>query len=111
MPHRGPNRYEVSGDADGAPGSSGRLGVGGTGGVGEASRSIGPVHFGFGGGGLSGGGGYGFSDCQNSFTSPAGGGGGGSSYVTRTAVCRPTFQTGVRTGDGEVDIAYNPRSC
>jgi hypothetical protein len=45
------------------------------------------------------------------FESPAGGAGGGSSFVTRRAVCRPTFQTGVRTGDGEVDIAYNPRSC
>jgi hypothetical protein len=102
----------------GAPGGSGQLGVGGVGGLGQASvEESGPV-FGLGGGGGGGGlygggggsGGY-STECPSSFNSPAGGGGGGSSFVIRGRVCRPTFQSGVRSGDGEVDIAYNPRHC
>ncbi|MFN8440653.1 MAG: glycine-rich protein [Caldilineaceae bacterium] len=80
------------GEANGGsnPGTAGQLGLGGAGGYAGCGCG-GP---GGGGGGLYGGGGGGFE----------GGGGGGSSF----GPAGTTFQSGVRSGDGQIAIIYTP---
>jgi len=72
------------------PGTAGQLGQGGTGGF----ASCGCGGAGGGGGGLYGGGGGGFE----------GGGGGGSSFGPSGV----TFQSGVRSGNGQIAVIYTP---
>ena len=131
---RGPDPGEfftyINGDATG--GGAGTLGVGGSGGnaaTGFSSTGPGfPASGGGGGGGgyYGGGGGSGgyqvFLECHDS--SPAdppiisgplswgsGSGATGSSYVTPKAICRPRYDANAESGDGEVDITYNPQGC
>lgn len=91
---------QTAGGAGGAsdPNSgAGALGDGGVGGIGDADNDGG----GGGGGGLFGGGG-GAGDFGG--TGDAGGGGGGSGF----GPAGTAFERGVRAGDGEVTLTYDP---
>ncbi|MFN8027015.1 MAG: hypothetical protein U0W40_11870 [Acidimicrobiia bacterium] len=93
----------AAGTADGANGSAGALGVGGNGGAHGSAQGTNPRTVfvgvgGAGGGGLYGGGGGGAADLtQFQDDLYSGGGGGGSSLGD-------SFETGVRSGNGEVTI-------
>jgi hypothetical protein len=103
---------------DGASGTDGGLGAGGAGGSNTNLDSV--PEYGLGGGGGAGGyyggggGGSGFwAQPQGGLLifANGGGGGGGSSFVTPTALCSESNQTGLRSGDGVAEITYNPPRC
>ena len=102
----------VGGDmgADGTGGGAGSSSQGGSAGTGGESSVAADEFGGDGGGGGGGhvgggGGGGGAADDTLSTAGGGGGGGGGSSYIVPSAVA-PSSTTGVRTGNGAVQISF-----
>ena len=94
-----------AGGGNGAPGAAGSEGTGGGGGVGVNDLNGALISAaGSGGGGMFGGGGGGSGGLEEETGDAAGGGGGGGGGSFGPA--GSTFQTGVRSGNGIVTIAY-----